>query len=200
MEQLKAFNELTLPDERQSFFTQFDPTVGDFRPVRAEDTYARVETVRLHAGVPESVRNHFATAQNLIAYSWFYYPFNVTAELMAYVSVEFALTARYPSNTRDSFKALLSRAVREGLVKSSAFSVAQAMERERQVRRVPTQEEVPRADYAAILVNVIPALRNSLAHGSNSLHMHGASAVRTCAELINQMFPAPTQETTDDHP
>ena len=34
MEKLKAFNELTLPDERRSFFTQFDPTVGDFRPLR----------------------------------------------------------------------------------------------------------------------------------------------------------------------
>jgi hypothetical protein len=189
MEQLKPFNELTEPDERQKFFARFDPAIGGYRPLRAEDAYARIEGVHLHKGVPEAIRSHFATAQNLVAYSWFYYPFNVTAELVAYVSVEFALRLRYPGRKKDSFKDLLRRAVEDGTVKSSGFSVVQEKERERQERSVFIQEEAPIADYAATLVEAMPYLRNSFAHGSSTLHMHGASTLRTCAELINQLFP-----------
>jgi hypothetical protein len=189
VEQLKPFNELTEPDERQRFFARFDPSVGDFRSLRPEDTYARIEDVHLHEGVPEAVRSHFATAQNLIAYSWFYYPFNVTAELLAYISVEFALKLRYPDNERALFKKLLRRAVEDGTVKSSGFSVVQAKERECQERSVFIEEGESVADYAATLVEAIPYLRNSLAHGSSTLHMHGASTLRTCAEFINQLFP-----------
>lgn len=189
MEQLKPFSELTEPDERQKFFARFDPDVGDFRPLRAEDIYARIADIHLHEGVPEAVRSHFATAQNLIGYSWFYYPFNVTAELLAYISVEFALKLRYPGNEKGSFKNLLRRAVEDDTIRSSAFSVVQANERERQERTVFIQEDAPVADYAATLVEAMPYLRNSLAHGSNTLHMHGASTLRTCAELINQLFP-----------
>lgn len=189
MEQLKPFSELTEPDERQKSFACFDSSVGNFRPLRAEDTYARIEDIHLHGGVPEAVRSHFATAQNLIAYSWFYYPFNVTAELLAYVSVEFALKLRYPGNEKGSFRNLLRRAVDDGVIKSSAFSVVQAKKSERQERSVFIQDEAPVADYAATLVEEMPYLRNSLAHGSSTLHMHGASTLHTCAELINQLFP-----------
>lgn len=188
MEQLKPFNTLMEPDERQRSFARFDPAIGDFRPLRAEDTYALIEDVRLHEGVPEAVRGHFATAQNLIAYSWFYYPFNVTAELLAYVSVEFALKLCYPGNEKVSFKNLLRRAVEDGTVTNSGFSIIQAREQERQEWGVFIQEDAPVADYAVTLVEAMPYLRNSLAHGSSTLHMHGANTLRTCAELINQLF------------
>jgi hypothetical protein len=189
VEQLKPFSKLMEPDERQTFLARFDPSVGDFRPLRAEDIYASVEDVHLHEGVPEEVRSHFVTAQNLVAYSWFYYPFNVTAELLAYVSVEFALKVRYPGNEGSSFKNLLRRAVEDGTVKSSGFSVAQPNERERQERSVSIEEGVAVADYAATLVDVLPYLRNLLAHGSSMLHNRGAHRLRICAGIINQLFP-----------
>ena len=51
-------------------------------------------------------------------------------------------------------------------------------------------------EYCDVLVRMIPQLRNDLAHGSSFLWEKGASHVRICAELINQLFPAPPKSAT----
>jgi hypothetical protein len=39
------------------------------------------------------------------------------------------------------------------------------------------------------LSKAISWLRNDLAHGSSTLHGQGLTFLRTCAELINELFP-----------
>jgi hypothetical protein len=91
MESLKKFDEICEPDVRQKCFVIIDPDRAGTRPQMLKDFYDYAESIQLHEGIPEEVRNHFQTARNLIIYSWFYYPFNVTAQICAYTSLEFAL-------------------------------------------------------------------------------------------------------------
>ena len=94
MEELKKFDDLTMPDERQKAFAIINRASGQYRSRTLQDIYQSASDIKLHSGVPEAVRTHFATAQNLLVYSWFFYPFNVTAEFLAYVTIEFALKER----------------------------------------------------------------------------------------------------------
>lgn len=190
METLKPFAELCLPDERQRFFALGNHATNELRPLQHEDIYSRATEINLHSGVPEHVRDHFATAVNLLAYSWFYYPFNVTAQFMAFVSVEFALKTRYPSSKPASFKNLVERAVREGLVTDSGFSrILSPGSSASPPHLLPPMFTSEISSYSEALVGLMPSLRNSLAHGVTMLHMHGPSSVRICAEFINQLFP-----------
>src|SRR6266446_1007194 len=111
MESLKKLDEICQPDVRQNAFSVLDSKYpGIFRKRTVEDFHRAAESIELHDGVPEEIRNHFQTARNLIIYSWFYYPFNITAELCAYTSVEYALRLRI-GDRKTPFAKLLETAV-----------------------------------------------------------------------------------------
>ena len=170
------------------------------RKLELKDVYEIAANIRLHDGVPEVIRDHFSTARNLLLYSWFYYPFNVTAEFLAFVTLEFALKERfdlkngYGKRKEASFKRLVEKAVKEGLVRDVGFS------------HIRNQSESPNdhsgyeigissrpvKSYVETLVESLPFLRNELAHGRSMLHMDGAFSVRLCAEFINQLFSEKT--------
>ena len=189
LDRMKQLAEVIEPDSRQTGFARYDAALGIWRPMALEDLHSVASSIKLHNGVPEAVREHFATALNLIIYSWFFYPFNVTAQLLAYVSVEFALRQRYADKPKAKFRTLVARAVREGLVTDEGFShIATPAERQAPPFMDPPLPNVDNTTYAETLIEIIPSLRNTLAHGSNMLHMHGASSVRVCADFINQLF------------
>jgi hypothetical protein len=194
METLKPIQDLSNPDERQRFFVLRDSKTGKVRAFSLNDLYDRISTIRLHAGVPEDILNHFATALNLLAYSWHYYPFNVTAQFMAYVSVEFALKTRFSEIKHFPFRRLVKHAVKTGVVTDAGFSHLEPVtEGEYRLHSVPPMFITTRSSYAEALIDIMPSLRNTLAHGATMVHMHGPSSVRICAEFINQLFPPPTQ-------
>src|SRR6266446_10771504 len=126
MEELKKLSDVTGPDERQKAFAVIDSTSGQFRALTFLDVYQDTATITLHDGVPDVIRSHFATAQNLLVFSWFFYPFNVTAEFLAYVTVELALKELFKTEVRAngerSFKALVKLAVTRGLVRDEGFT------------------------------------------------------------------------------
>lgn len=196
MEALKPLSQVTEPDVRQSFFVALDCTTGTSRPFTIEDFHRRAASIELHAGVPEKIRSHFETARNLILYSWFFYPFNVTAELAAYTTVEFALRTKF-NDRKTRFKTLLKQAVDAGLITDHGFTVPtrNAADIREHNEGVPAEFQIPEPtllrEYSDNLTRSIPYLRNELAHGTNMLHDHGAFTVRICAELINQLFLKP---------
>ncbi len=192
METLKKLEELCEPDIRQSFFLKVDIATGQTRPTQQRDLYDRVAAIELHTGVPEEIRSHFATALNLLVYSWYCYQFNVTAQFMAYVSVEYALKVRYPSDKRQQFSSLVRRSVDDGLVKDSGFSQARAnIPGIGEVHLIPPMFLSAEKPYVESLAEVMPSLRNTLAHGATSIHNHGPQCVLICAEFINQLFSDP---------
>lgn len=187
MEKLKEKDRITAPDERQKHFVVIDAESGKFRPLSLNDIFDNAFSIQLHDGVPDEIRSHFATAQNLLVYSWFYYPFTVTAKFMAYVSLEFALKKKFcKPKERIPLKKLLEKAVKEGLIKDEGFSRIR-----RRTAFIPELNDEDNKDvnrYAKILMDTIPSLRNHLAHGSSHLN-DGTSTVRVCAEIINQLYP-----------
>lgn len=72
--------------------------------------------------MPVEIRSHFAQAINLAVYSWFYYPFNVTAHFMGLVSVVFALKVK--TESRKPFRKLLREAVDAGWITDDGFKIA----------------------------------------------------------------------------
>lgn len=192
METLKLFENLCTPDVRQSFFRVTNSATGEVSLLRHEDIYDSAASIRLHAGVPEDVASHFSAALNLLAYSWYHYPFNGAAQFMAYVSVEYSLKVRFPSDKRQNFASLLRRSVSEGLVKDNGFSHCKAhIPGIGEVHVVPPMFVPAEGPYVEALVKLMPGLRNNLAHGVTNIHMQGPQSVRICAELINQLFPVP---------
>ncbi len=176
-----------------------DPSApGGIRKRTLQDFHHTAESIRLHEGVPEAIRNHFQIARNLILYSWFYYPFNVTAELCAYTSAEYALRLR-ARDRKTPFAILLKDAVSNGWISDSGFSIPRRKKEalKRFNEGLPEEFQTPVSslgnEYCDTLRKTIPKLRNWLAHGDSMLHEHGALTVRICAELINQLFPEPKQ-------
>ena len=195
MEEFKRFDEILKPDERQKFFVLWDKISEDQR-LDLKDLYEIAEKIKLHDGVPEVIRNHFTTAQNLLVYSWFFYPFNVTAEFLAFVTLEFALKERFglktgsPKRKENTFKGLVEKAVKEGLVRDVGFTHMRNQSASPnnylgyEIGISPQQIR----SYVETLIESLPFLRNDLAHGSSTLHSDGAFSVRLCAEFINLLF------------
>jgi hypothetical protein len=200
METLKTFEEICQPDARQISFVLGDTTnPNGFRPQTLKDFHDEAEAIQLHEGVPETLRDQFQTARNLIIYSWFYYPLNVTAELCAYATVEHALRIKAgAASERLRFHDLLKRAVEQGWIRDEGFShVKQKYESMRAFNEsLPPEFRNPQPrplaqDYCRAMTDVLPKLRNALAHGEPYLHHSGAMTVRICADLINQLFEKP---------
>jgi 3-phenylpropionate/cinnamic acid dioxygenase small subunit len=57
---------------------------------------------------------------------------------------------------------------------------------------VRVTEEDERVDYVGMLLDTIPQIRNSYAHGSSNLHNQGLQTIQIVAEIINQLFPRPS--------
>lgn len=194
MEEFKRFDEILKPDGRQKFFVLWEKASEDQR-LELKDLYEIAEKIRLHEGVPEVIRNHFTTAQNLLVYSWFFYPFNVTAEFLAFVTLEFALKERFAlekgsqKGRETMFKGLVKKAVDEGWVKDEGFSHIhnQSKLNSSSDYGIGISSQQVRS-YTETLIESLPFIRNELAHGSSTLHPDGAFSVRLCAEFINQLF------------
>ena len=171
MEELKKLEEVLEPDKRQKHFAVINWENGEHRPLTLEDIYQSTADIKLHDGVPEEIRSHFVTAQNLLVYSWFFYPFNVTAEFLAFVTLEHALRNRFKPKRETPLKELVKRAVTEGLVCDEAFShIQDRVELDSPFdERFETFPQQVRK-YVEILTESIPFLRNELAHGSPMLH------------------------------
>lgn len=172
METLKNFEEITDSDERNLYFQVVDEN-GVPRQLTLQDIYESVSAISLHDGVPEEIRSHFTQARNLAVYAWFHYQFNVTAQLLGFVSVEYALKLK--TGSRASFTTLIKKAIKEGWISDDGFTVAK-------------RRNNPESSYVEVLARVMPSLRNDLAHGTGMLHHKSVSSLRTCAEFINQLF------------
>lgn len=173
METLKELEDVTQPDERNLYFVAQD-SHGEASRLSLDHIHSVVDAIQLNENVPEKIRSHFSQAQNLAVYSWFHYPFNVTSQFMGFVSVEFALKEK--TGKKANFKALIKEAVDNGWIKDEGFTIARLREGPQDRRYVET------------LVEVMPKLRNDLAHGSNMLHNNCLSSLRICAEFINQLY------------
>ncbi len=195
MRTLKPLHEFLTTDIYYQAMVITETATGKTRHHVPADLHTLAEQTSLLSSVPECISTHFATAQNLLVYSWFYQPFLTAAELCAYTSVERALRHRfgfpidedtgklsYEERKQRSFKTLYVRAIKEGLLTDGGFPSFT------QLPPIKTEagEPIPRIERAK---EMMLDARNTLAHGGNRLipfaHFH---FVTVAAELINQLF------------
>ncbi|MEW8437167.1 MAG: hypothetical protein AB2689_03335 [Candidatus Thiodiazotropha taylori] len=187
MEELKELGHIIEADERQQHFAVVNNETGEYRNLTLEDVYRKAKSIQLNDTVPDKVKSHFSTAKNLLVYSWYHYPFNVTAQFLAFVTVEMSLKDKFKIEKYQSFRSLVKRAVDEELVKDEGFEHLQYKSNTQEFLEKEGMLENVRP-YVETLIDVMPRLRNELAHGSNMLHMNGADSVKICADFINQLY------------
>ena len=202
VDDMKTISEICEPDPRNTAFAVYDEANGTFKPKTLQDHYSQIANIRLHEKVPKDVYTHFETARNLFLYTWFVYRFSQVAELHAYASVEYALKKRIDSkkllDKLRGFKALLNYAIEQDWIKDDGFRQYNRIERIRK-EHLQSLKEVLGEDlktndteriqsYRKILSDVLPRLRNDLAHGSSMLNPNIYLTFEVCCDLINQLF------------
>lgn len=174
MEEFKLLASLTNPDERNLYWAVIDRSTGASRRLELEDIYNSVFEISLDEIVPEDIRSQFNVAKNVAVYSWYCYPFHQVCEMKAYSTVEFALKQRLEKNS--PFPKLITKAINLGLINDAGFSHL----------RKPVDEAS--VEYSRSLVEIMPKLRNGLAHGSTTLRPGAVKTLRICADFINQLY------------
>ena len=171
MEQFKAFDEINRIDDRHILISPFTGGV-----LSLELLHSAVSKFELHLGVPEDIRSQFNVARNMALYTYYHFALAPEVQMKTFAVIELALKCRFPEPPKQKLFALITKAVEEGLVKDSGFSHLS-------VKNLSN-------DYSKTLIKIIPALRNSLAHGSTALTHESVGHIQTCADFINQLFPA----------
>ena len=198
IEGLKSLNRVTEPDPRFGHFVVFDEKINRSRPLQLKDRFAVIAEIKLRPEVPVEIQIHFATAKNLLLYSWFVYRFIAVAEMHACSTVEMALK-KITGKKNWYLKRLLEHAVDKGWIVDEGFRrYREILERRREYAKMVSKvqgeqnrESKGRNEYVAILAQTIPSLRNMYAHGSDSIHPGGYDTLEICAEIINQLpWPA----------
>ncbi|HZQ71706.1 MAG TPA: hypothetical protein VFB08_02220 [Burkholderiales bacterium] len=188
MEELKPLQELFDADFRSAA-----------RGFTVEVLYGIAQRYELGPAVPENVRHQFEIARHAYIYSALYTPLCAAAELYAALAVEHALRLRHralkgvgPTNNEPGLKHLLRLAIAEGWIADEGFDFEHLelvlTEEGIEQREVPLERRQRPTD---IVLEVLPDLRNSLAHGQPTMRMEFVStALQRAAEIINQLFPS----------
>jgi hypothetical protein len=144
------FHAILSPDRRHKTMAVIDLLTGTARPMDIGDLYWLVSPLELGASVPSSVRVQFDKARCAFLYSWFAYELATLAEQQTYGVVELALRERFEIEklqipSRPGLAKLLSAAVAHGFLVRAEFD----------------------SDRINLL-DVLPMLRNELAHGRDA--------------------------------
>lgn len=138
------------------------------------ELYESISSVKLNNNIPEVIHSQLNVAKNMAVYSYYLYSLSPEVGLKSFRIIELALKIRYPDMEKSGLKRLLTRAVKDGLLKDEGFSICDGASQDNK--------------YSKSLIETIPGLRNSLSHGSPMLHPQCVRFLVTASELINQLF------------
>ena len=174
VEQLKPLDELCIPDSRRTGWAIRNNDTGATRRMTLEEHYASVVKLALSVPTNDEVETQYNTARNALVYSWYIYRFAAVAELQAYATLEYTLRWKFECLGDDrppTLSTLLRRAARSGLVVDQHLAPLRAC-----IPPVYTgngfvdgnidPEDVAAKGHVTLLCEVLPKLRNQLAHGS----------------------------------
>ena len=174
VEQLKPAHELTEPDPRRLGWAIRNNETGAVRQLTLDEHYVAVERLALSVPTTDQIETQYNTARNVLLYSWFVYRFTTVAELQAYATLEYAL--RWKLGCLDderppTLAPLLRRAAQRGLVVDGQLAhlrgcVPPVYTGNGFVDANIDPQVVAGKGHVALLCEVLPKLRNQLAHGS----------------------------------
>lgn len=169
MEDFIKFEEIVEPDERHRLIGRLTG-----RQLTLESLYLALADIKLSDSVPEEIQSQFNVTKNLAIYTWYSYSLDPVVQLKTYILIEHALKIKFEKNNW-SFPKLIKKAISRGWIKDSGFS---------NIELDPEDD----AKYARSMIEILPNMRNSAAHGSNGLHQHAVAYIKICSEWINQIF------------
>ena len=147
MEEFIEFEEITKPDPRHRLIDQITGT-----SLTLEGLYKAISNIELIKTVPEELQSQFNVTRNLAVYTWFSYSLDPVVQMKTYILIEHAL--RLKDNTSEwRFPRLIKKAINKGWIRDSGFS-----------HIVENPED--KIEYCRKLIDVLPELRNSAAHGT----------------------------------
>ncbi len=141
--------------------------------ITLELIYTVLEKMHLNGSVPEEIQDQFNVTRNLIIYTWFCYSLEPTAVLKSYVLIEHALRLKYEDD-ETAFYVLVKRSIEEGLIIDKGFSHIRA--------------SLDPQEYSKKMPGIISKLRNSKAHGDNTLGEDPLMSLQISIDFINMLF------------
>lgn len=213
-DKLRPWDLTMLPDPRTTSFVK-RMTSGEWVPVTTKDYHDAVAKLELNPSVPENIRHYYETARNLYLYAWYIYRFFPVAEQQALSCIEFALREHTQENEdvpkHKTLAKLLKYAHRQKLIRNEGFTVwknrgairsrhrhdMELMKKmseedldeiEVDYSNVEIIEEDKDFDYISALVETLPKIRNSYAHGTSTLHNQSLGTIQIACELVNQLY------------
>jgi hypothetical protein len=190
---IKPLDQLLTQDSRMEAVWVNHKT-GERTPFTLADHHAGVAAETLHNAVPGHIREHFATAQNLLLYSWFVYRFISVAQLHLYSCLEFAIRDKLGLDDEEkppALRRLFALAKERELFRGATFRDRHLATHPRLKSGEPTMDD---GDWFLWLIaDYIAYFRNTLAHGSITLMPDGGRALRLVADAVNHLYQ-PTPE------
>ena len=186
METIKTAATMGVVDFRRTLRVIVNTETGAERRMSLADFEDRICSIPMSASAPETVQDLIVTAKNLLLYSWYYYPFGVTAALQSMIAVEGALKIRLAAKPRDSLSYLLKKAIDQGLITNAGFPRWKAYrESFQEFYSFPVSD----ANLTQVLLDTLPEFRNTIAHGNRFLDDMGFHQLDIACEVIDQLYP-----------
>lgn len=177
MEKFKELSKLTEIDSRHLAFAKVTGNLPDL-----EKIHQLLSKETLNPEVPEDIQSQFNVARNMAIYSYFLYSLAPEVQHKTYTVIEFALRIKSEqhqiqkkSSKPMMLRQLLKLALKKGWINDKGF---------RHVKNPSDSNQ-----WCKDMVDTIPNLRNSQAHGTHLLVPDFYHHIRVCADFINQLFP-----------
>lgn len=171
MEGFKSLEELTEMDDKHRLL---GAVCGFIPSLKGMHSYLSKEV--LNDEVPDVIKGQFNVAKNMALYSYFFYALAPEVHLKTYTVIEHALRLKTNPKKTMMLKALINHAVSQRWIKDSGF---------RHIENPSLDNE-----WCKSMVGVISNLRNSQSHGSSMLVGDCLHHISSCADFVNQLFPA----------
>ena len=170
MEKFKSLDELTEMDEKHRLLGVICGSVPNL-----EGMHKRLASEVLNEEVPHEIQGQFNVAKNMALYSYFFYALAPEIHLKTYTIIEYALRIRVNPKKAMMLKALIKYAISQRWVSDAGF---------RHIAYPGLENE-----WCKSMIDAIPYLRNSKAHGSTMLVGDCLLQITLCADFVNQLFP-----------
>jgi hypothetical protein len=170
MEKFKSLEELTEMDEKHRLMGL---VCGSIPSLEGMHKFLSKEV--LNEETPDEIKGQFNVAKNMALYSYYFYALAPEVHLKTYSIIEHALRVKTNPQKPMMLKALINHAVAQRWISDSGF------------RHIKTPSPVN--EWCKSMVETIPSLRNSKAHGSTILVGDCLHHISSCADFINQLFP-----------
>lgn len=181
MEKFKKLEEIGLKDTKHGLVHAL---TGQSYELKA--LHECLNQIELKASAPDEIKSQFNVARNMALYTYFFYALAPEVHLKTFTVMEYALRIRSGASKEKPFKQILRQAVSEGWIRDSGF---QHLEK-------PDKNNL----YSKNLVDILPDMRNRLAHGSNMLDPSCLGHIQKCCDFVNQLFPSSTAHNKQVNP